>query len=245
MSRVLLRVCADGGGAAGLLDECDPTALVPLRHGEDPRAALAAVGWHDPRWLGASRPAGEPETVEIEVAARRGEVTPFVPAVAPLDAGLDLAPGEEVVPHQRVAAYAVVVEGGALLLTQLSSRVHAAPGRWTLPGGGLDPGEDPVAGLVREVWEESGQDAEIGGLLDVQTQHWVGRAPSGALEDFHAVRLVYRARVAAPSAPVVHDVGGSTADARWVPLDEIDALRLVPTVLLLREAGHLGDTPGP
>lgn len=239
MSRVLLRVCADGGGASGLLDECDPTALVPLRHGEDPRAALAAVGWHDPRWLGASRPAGEPDTVEIEVAARRGEVAPFVPAVPPLDAGLDLAPGEEVVPHQRVAAYAVVVEGDALLLTQLSSRVHAAPGRWTLPGGGLDPGEDPVAGLVREVWEESGQDAEIGELVDVQAQHWVGRAPSGALEDFQAIRLIYAGRVRQPTEPVIHDVGGSTAQARWVPLAELDDLPLVQTIALLRQAGRL------
>lgn len=244
MSRVRMRVSPDDGGAVGLLDECDPVALVPLRHGEEPRAALAAVGWHDPRWLGATRPAGEPDVVEVEVTARRGEVTPFVPAVAPLDAGLEPAPAEEVVPHQRVAAYAVVVADGALLLTQLSSRVHAAPGRWTLPGGGLDLGEDPVAGLVREVWEESGQDAEVGELLDVQTQHWVGRAPSGVLEDFHAVRLVYRARVRVPGPPVVHDVGGSTAAARWVPLGEVDALPLVATVRLLREAGHLGDTPG-
>jgi hypothetical protein len=39
------------------------------------------------------------------------------------------------------------------------------------------------------------------------------------VEDFHAVRLVYRATCADPTDPVVHDQGGTTAAARWVPRD--------------------------
>ena len=58
-------------------------------------------------------------------------------------------------------------------------------------------------------------------LIDVQSQHWVGRAPSGRLEDFHAVRIVYAARCPDPTDPVVHDVGGSTSAARWVPRGEL------------------------
>ena len=58
---------------------------------------------------------------------------------------------------QRLAAYALVVDAGHLLLTQLSERVAGGAGRWTLPGGGVDPGEAPVDGAVREVHEEAGQ----------------------------------------------------------------------------------------
>jgi ADP-ribose pyrophosphatase YjhB (NUDIX family) len=73
----------------------------------------------------------------------------------------------------------------------------------------------------REVWEETGQRIELGELLTVQSQHWVGRAPSGVLEDFHAVRIVYAATCPAPTEVVIHDVGGTTSDARWVPVHRI------------------------
>ena len=222
----------------------DEGEIVPLRHGLDPRAALADAGWHEPTWLRASRPDDEPGVVIVDVAARRGEpVTAAEPALVAADPALVVADGEQAVPHQRLAAYAVVVEGDAVLLTQLSERVHLVPGWWNLPGGGIDPGEDPVAGLVREVWEETDQRLEPGELLDVHAQHWLGRAPSGTLEDFQAVRLIYSGRVRAPSPPLVHDVGGSTAQARWVPLAELDDLPLVSTITLLREAGRLRGDP--
>ena len=57
-------------------------------------------------------------------------------------------------------------------------------------------------------------------LVSVQTSHWVGRSPRGTLEDFQAVRLVYRATCPEPREPRVLDVGGTTESARWVPLAE-------------------------
>jgi len=128
-------------------------------------------------------------------------------------------------PYQRVAAYAVVTSERGVLLTQFTS-LTAVPGTWGLPGGGLDHGEDPVAGVHREVWEETGQRVELGGLVAIQSRHWVGRAPSGTVEDFHAVRIVYRATCPDPSEPVVHDVGGTTSDARWFTSDELAGLRM-------------------
>jgi 8-oxo-dGTP pyrophosphatase MutT (NUDIX family) len=141
--------------------------------------------------------------------------------VVPRDADVD---DDEVgEPYQRVAAYAVVTSERGVLLTQFNSQT-AVPGSWGLPGGGLDEGEDPVAGVHREVWEETGQRIELGQLVTIQSQHWVGRAPSGTLEDFHAVRIVYRATCPEPSEPVIHDVGGTTSDSRWFGLDELDSV---------------------
>ena len=44
-----------------------------------------------------------------------------------------------------------------------------SPGSWTLPGGGLDFGEDPEAGALRELGEETGLEGEVRGLLGVHS----------------------------------------------------------------------------
>ena len=104
-----------------------------------------------------------------------------------------------------------------LLATEYSDRT-AVSGRWGMPGGGIDDGEQPRAAVLREVGEETDQQVELGDLVAVQTSHWVGRSPRGTLEDFQAVRLVYRATCPNPTEPRVLDLGGTTASCRWVPL---------------------------
>ncbi len=49
-------------------------------------------------------------------------------------------------------AYAVLLRGGRVLLTHQAEPVPELQ----LPGGGIDPGESPVAALHREVFEETG-----------------------------------------------------------------------------------------
>ena len=52
----------------------------------------------------------------------------------------------------RPGAYAILPRGGTLLLTCQ----HQPVTEIQLPGGGIDPGESPVAALHREVYEETG-----------------------------------------------------------------------------------------
>ncbi|HYJ26914.1 MAG TPA: NUDIX domain-containing protein [Nocardioides sp.] len=139
---------------------------------------------------------------------------------------------------QRVAAYAVVTRcaGGdhEVLLTRLSSTA-AHPGRWTLPGGGVDHGEHPSVALAREVEEECGLPCEVGDLLGVHDTHFSGTAPSGRIEDYHGVHLVYRASVA-DGEPRVVEVHGTTDAVAWVPTTriasgEVDVLDVVTYAL--------------
>ena len=122
------------------------------------------------------------------------------------------------IPRQRVAAYALVVSARGLLATEFSDRT-AVPGLWSLPGGGIDSGENPAQTVQREVFEETGQHVDVQQFIDLQTDHWIGLSPAGVAEDFHAIRLIYAACCPDPSDPVVHDAGGTTADSAWVSLE--------------------------
>lgn len=116
---------------------------------------------------------------------------------------------------------------GHLLLTQLWDRDPYGPGRWTLPGGGMDFGEDPRQTLTREFYEETGLIPEIGDVVDVMSL-----LPR---PDFQVVQIVYQ--VEARGAPTVIEQDGSTIDARWVPTTELDDLA---TVRLVRHVRSLG-----
>ncbi len=52
----------------------------------------------------------------------------------------------------RPGVYAVILQGSSLLATHQAAPVP----EFQLPGGGIDPGENPVAALHREVYEETG-----------------------------------------------------------------------------------------
>ena len=54
--------------------------------------------------------------------------------------------------RQRPGIYAVLVRNGSILLTH---QMQPEP-EYQLPGGGIDPGEDPIPALHREVLEETG-----------------------------------------------------------------------------------------
>lgn len=135
---------------------------------------------------------------------------------------------------QRVGAYAVVVDGGQVLLAHWATR-----GQWTMPGGGIDPGEDPQDAVVREVAEETGYDVEVDELLGIDSE--VVPALSGG-ELWHALRVVYRVHVV--GGALRDEVDGSTDRAAWFGLDDLDGLPRAPFVgTALRLAGLLPAAP--
>ncbi len=90
-----------------------------------------------------------------------------------------------------IVAAAVVVDAGRVLLSQRKAGTHLE-GAWELPGGKVEPGEDPRDALVRELREELGVVAEVGDIVEV-TFH---RYPTKSV-----LLLFYEARLAEGSPP--------------------------------------------
>jgi 8-oxo-dGTP diphosphatase len=108
---------------------------------------------------------------------------------------------------------AVVVDAECLLL--IRRRRGPGLGRWSVPGGRVEPGETLGEGVVRELREETGLEGLCGALLG-----WVERID----DDHHFVILDFVVEVLESHEPTA---GDDAAEARWVPLADVAELDLV------------------
>jgi 8-oxo-dGTP diphosphatase len=111
------------------------------------------------------------------------------------------------------AVGAIAIRNGALLLIR---RGHApSRGRWSLPGGRIEPGESAQDALVREMAEETGLTVEVGELVGEVRRP----GPNGAIyriQDFQVT-------------PVTGDdpvAGDDALDVAWVPLADVAKYQL-------------------
>jgi ADP-ribose pyrophosphatase YjhB (NUDIX family) len=118
------------------------------------------------------------------------------------------------------------VENDALLLVRVAPG-YPASGMWTLPGGGVNFGEDPAAAALRELQEESGLTGELVGLAFVSSITGENRAELGP-DAWHGVRIVYNARVT--GGDLRDEVEESTDRAEWIPLAEVRSRPIVDLV---------------
>jgi 8-oxo-dGTP diphosphatase len=113
-----------------------------------------------------------------------------------------------------LAVGAVVVHDGGLLLVKRAKA--PGEGRWSLPGGRVEPGESLTEAVAREVLEETGLT-----VIPEELLGWVERRS----DDWHFVILDFRAVLASESGALV--AADDAAAAIFCPLDEVRRLELV------------------
>jgi ADP-ribose pyrophosphatase YjhB (NUDIX family) len=163
--------------------------------------------------------------IALGIEASCGDLRPDEPGDLP---SFNAVPGPDGLPRaQRFAAYGLVTDPRGRFLLTLISESYPGGGRWHLPGGGTDYGEQPAAALIRELAEETGQRGRLLSLLGVASHRDAASlGPEGYPIDWHGVRAFYRVAVDRPTRPRVLDTGGSTADARWFRPAEVPGLPL-------------------
>lgn len=116
-----------------------------------------------------------------------------------------------------VAAAVVLLDGESVLLIR---RGHPpALGQWSVPGGGVEPGETLAEAARRELHEETGLECEIGPIVEVVER--ITRDESGRARYHYVIIDLLGTKPAGELNP-----GSDAAEARFVPFGELAGMDL-------------------
>jgi len=90
--------------------------------------------------------------------------------------------------------------------------------RWALTTGCLEPGEQPAAGALREVMEETGVEAEVERLISIEALE-LSTAPNG--DEIYWLNIGFRCRLIRGQAKVNDD---ESVDVAWFDKDALPEL---------------------
>lgn len=143
--------------------------------------------------------------------------------------------GRKWYPNSAPTVGAAIVRDGEALITKRGRAPEK--GKFDIPGGFLEAGEDALVGLRRELKEELGieVDVSIDDVVQMET-HTYGE------EGGYVLAIGFFARLASGEPSPSDDV----ADIKWVTLDELDEVdfawehdrELVRKALLAAGGGH-------
>ena len=120
----------------------------------------------------------------------------------------------------KVGVGVLVQQEGKILLVRRTMKPEI--GKWSIPAGYLDHGEDPEETAVRETLEETNLQVEITGLLDVYH--------NPPQEGGASIFILYHARLLGGRL----QAGDDADDARFFTLDQLPELAFASTHAAIR-----------
>jgi 8-oxo-dGTP diphosphatase len=114
-----------------------------------------------------------------------------------------------------VAVKALIIRDGKFLIIKRSSKEDVYKNEWDLPGGKLKFGENPVNGLKREVFEETGLNIKIVKPISV----WTFFKNSGKTQ---VIGITFLAKVISGKIRL----GKEHTDFKWILPEEIDKYKI-------------------
>lgn len=121
------------------------------------------------------------------------------------------------------AQKAFILREGKVLLVRKSLLAPVHPGKWEVPGGRLEPGEDLTAHLRREVFEETG----ITAVAVEPFYLWDWYLPDGS----RVVAAAVLCRAEGTEVTLTHQVAGDDlTQFAWVDVQELPRWDLIPNM---------------
>jgi len=115
----------------------------------------------------------------------------------------------------NIVVCGLIARDGKIFVAKRAATKLTFPGSYELIGGHVDPGEQPVAALEREIMEELGVRVKVGQVVDVFTYE---------SEGMFKVEICYLCSLEDPTAePTLNPADHS--EARWITVDEIPQLQ--------------------
>jgi ADP-ribose pyrophosphatase YjhB (NUDIX family) len=147
----------------------------------------------------------------------------------------------------RLAAYAVCIEDDRVLLAHCVSL--AGESVWTLPGGKVEPCEDPFDAVIREVGEETGYEAVVERLLGVDSRvipvadcYLPEQGPHQNVGVFYQVRITGGHHRPEPNGVVSESVWTPIRDVAGLPRSGLVDIGLT-LARTLPATGHVAPVP--
>jgi ADP-ribose pyrophosphatase len=112
-----------------------------------------------------------------------------------------------------VGTGALILQGDKLLLVKRGA--EPGFGKWSIPGGLVELGENVRDAMMREVKEEVGLDVEAVKLMDVFDSVTLD---SDRRVQYHFVVVNFLVRVVGGEVKTASDI----LEAKWVPVDEVE-----------------------
>jgi len=114
-----------------------------------------------------------------------------------------------------VGVGAIIVQNGKLVLVKRG--VEPAKGKWSIPGGAVELGEEVRDAAIREAKEECGLDIELVNDTPMDAIDNMIPDEKGRLQ-YHYILLQFLAQPKGGTLKPTSDV----TEARWVPLEEVE-----------------------
>jgi ADP-ribose pyrophosphatase YjhB (NUDIX family) len=121
----------------------------------------------------------------------------------------------------KVGVGVIVIEDEQLLLVKRA--MNPGRGKWSLPAGYLDQGEDPRIAAARETWEETGIEVMVESVVDV---FYNAPGTGGA-----SIFIVYRARRVGGTLAA----GDDAAEAAFFSPDKLPELAFASTDMAVKQ----------
>jgi 8-oxo-dGTP diphosphatase len=141
--------------------------------------------------------------------------------------------------YTHLGVYGVLISDNKILLIKKSKGPHK--GKWDLPGGSIEFGEEPYETLKREFYEETGITELEGTIRTAKSYTIIYPYKEDQLEELHHIGIIYDVNLIRHDFILKTDGDGQdSSGARWIGLEEMPNIEVTPFV---REILGRNDTP--